>query len=233
MLWLLGYTITIDTNMEQGLQAIFDFCGSAICHQMAERSFFPSGVQNPVCARCTGIEAGVVFGILFLWLAGRKNGNRPFSLGQILLAAFSFVPMAVDGVGSYLGFWESNNFLRVVTGAMAGYGIPALFLLVANFMPTQNNDLPIYRNWKEQIFLMLATIGYGILVWLNILPYWLVASLSVVGVICVYGCFWYLFLRLLTQKRKFPCMPAAILGGMGTVVMVGSLILILRTHYMA
>lgn len=223
-------------NMEQSLQTlqtVFDFCGSAICHQMAERSFFPSGIQNPVCARCTGIEAGVVFGILFLWLAKRKNGNRPFSLGQILLAAFSFVPMAVDGVGSYLGFWESNNFLRVVTGAMAGYGIPALFLLVSNFMPAQNNDLPIYRNLKEQILLMFVTIGYGILVWCNILPYWLVASLSVVGVIGVYGCFWYLFFRLLMQKRRFPCVSVSILGGIGTVVMVASLILLLRTHYMA
>lgn len=214
------------------LQAIFDFFGSAICHQMAERSFFPSGIQNPVCARCTGIEAGVVFGILFLWLAGRKNGNRPFSLNGILLAAFSFVPMAVDGVGSYLGFWESNNFLRVVTGAMAGYGVPALFLLAANFMPTQNNDEPIYRNLKEQILLMLVSIGYGILVWCNVLPYWLIAPLSVVGIICVYGCFWYLILRICTQKHRFPCVPVALLCGMGTVVLVGSLILILRTHYM-
>lgn len=219
--------------MQHALQTIFDFFGSAICHQMAERSFFPSGIQNPVCARCTGIEAGVVFGILFLWLAKRKDGNQPFSLCEILLAAFSFVPMAVDGVGSYLGFWESINLLRVVTGAMAGYGMPALFLLAANFMPTQKNDVPIYRNFKEQILLMLVTIGYGILVWCNVLPYWMVASISAMGVVCVYGCFWYLFLRIGTQKRRFPCVPVAILGGMGTVVLVASLILLLRTHYMA
>lgn len=91
---------------------VFDFFGSAVCHQMAERSFFWGSCQSPLCARCTAIEGGIVLGVIFLWLAGRKDGNRPFSPSGMVLAALSFLPIAIDGVGSYLGFWQSNNLLR-------------------------------------------------------------------------------------------------------------------------
>ena len=102
---------------------VFDFFGSAVCHQMAERSFFWGSCQSPLCARCTAIEGGIILGVIFLWLAGRKDGNRPFSPSGVVLAALSFLPIAIDGVGSYLGFWQSNNLLRVLTGALAGYGL--------------------------------------------------------------------------------------------------------------
>lgn len=153
---------------------VFDFFGSAVCHQMAERSFFWGSCQSPLCARCTAIEGGIVLGVIFLWLAGRKDGNRPFSPSGMVLAALSFLPIAIDGVGSYLGFWQSNNLLRVLTGALAGYGLPGLFLLAANFSPAKENINPVYKNTGEQIGLLLAAVAYGLLVWLGILPYFLV-----------------------------------------------------------
>ena len=139
---------------------VFNFFGSAVCHQMAERSFFWGSCQSPLCARCTAIEGGIILGVIFLWLAGRKDGNRPFSPSGVVLAALSFLPIAIDGVGSYLGFWQSNNLLRVLTGALAGYGLPGLFLLAANFSPAKENVNPVYKNTGEQIGLLLAAVAY-------------------------------------------------------------------------
>ena len=192
---------------------VFNFFGSAVCHQMAERSFFWGSCQSPLCARCTAIEGGIILGVIFLWLAGRKDGNRPF-----------FLPIAIDGVGSYLGFWQSNNLLRVLTGALAGYGLPGLFLLAANFSPAKENTNPVYKNTGEQIGLLLAAVAYGLLVWLGILPYFLVAIVSAVGVVCFYGCFWFLILRTMTAGKKFPCFLCSLAGGFFTVFVVATIV---------
>ena len=202
---------------------IFDFFGSAVCHQMAERSFLWGNMQSPLCARCTGIEAGVFFGILFLWGKKRKDGNEPFSLPCAVLLALSFLPFALDGAGSYLGFWESNHFRRVWTGAMAGYGIPGLFLLCANFQPGEVHDKPIYAHIREPLGILAITLLYGLLVWKGILPYALVAWVSSLGVIGIYGCFWYLFLRLLGGRRKVPYTLFSFLGAVLTVFLVGGI----------
>lgn len=203
---------------------VFDFFGSAVCHQMAERSFFWGNCQSPLCARCTAIEGGIILGVIFLWLAGRKDGNRPFSPSGMVLAALSFLPIAIDGVGSYLGFWQSNNLLRVLTGALAGYGLPGLFLLAANFSPAKENTNPVYKNTGEQIGLLLAAVAYGLLVWLGILPYFLVAIVSAVGVVCFYGCFWFLILRTVTAGKKFPCFSFSLAGGLFTVFVVATIV---------
>lgn len=202
----------------------FNFFGTAFCHQMAERSFFWGSIQAPVCARCMGTTAGVCFGVWFLLLFRRKNGNQPFGTAVILLVALSFLPIAIDGVGSYLGFWESNNLRRMLTGVCAGYGIPSLFLLVANFQPTGKNDTPIYRNGKEPLGLLAVSVLYAFLVSVGAMPYIIAASISVMGIILLYGCFWFLILRTLIQNHRFPCFLAALLLGLCTVVVLASVI---------
>lgn len=54
---------------------VFDFFGSAVCHQMAERSFFWGSCQSPLCARCTAIEGGIILGVIF-FMAGRKKRRK-------------------------------------------------------------------------------------------------------------------------------------------------------------
>lgn len=205
------------------MKEIFDFFGSAVCHQMAERSFFYGNLQSPLCARCTSIEAGVFFGVLFIWLKGRKEGNRPFSIYCTLLLALSFLPVALDGVGSYLGILASNSFRRVVTGALAGYGLPAFFLLCANFQPGENHEKPVFKHIGEPLALLFSTLFYGILAWKGILPYFPVAVISSLGVICIYGCFWYLFLHLLGGRRKMPYILYSFCGAVITIFLVGGL----------
>jgi uncharacterized membrane protein len=99
---------------------------SPICHQLPERSFFILGHQFAVCARCTGIYFGAFLGS---FLAQRKSPPAIF----LFLA---LVPMAVDG-GSQLLWRESNNVLRFVTGAIAGFA--TIFYVYAGLMG-KNSD---------------------------------------------------------------------------------------------
>lgn len=89
-----------------------------LCHRLPERSFFFRGHQFPICARCTGIFVGCFLGILSLLFF--KNEN-------IFLAMLLLLPTSIDGLGQYLGKWQSNNIRRFFTGVIAGLGLIFLF----------------------------------------------------------------------------------------------------------
>ncbi len=89
--------------------------GDRLDHQKAERSFFINENQMPFCARCTAIWLGFAIGIgLMVFYVIELNGKFLFAL------LISLVPIGVDGVGQLLGFWESTNILRVITGLLIG-----------------------------------------------------------------------------------------------------------------
>jgi len=84
------------------------------CHQLPERSFFYRGMQFPVCARCTGIIIGffIVGPIITI-----------FTFGNMFLSIIFILLMVMDGLLQYNGVRESNNYIRVITGLLFGYGI--------------------------------------------------------------------------------------------------------------
>lgn len=90
------------------------------CHQRPERSFFISGFQFPVCARCTGLLLGYISAII-LW----RCLVVPFSIYSILI-----LPIAIDGMTQYLGFRKSTQFLRVITGILGGYGLVSIQIMI-------------------------------------------------------------------------------------------------------
>jgi len=81
------------------------------CHRLPERSFFISGKQLPVCARCTGVIAGMLMLPVFHFEVIRPT---------ILLALLFTIPLVADGATQALGGRESNNALRFVTGLLFG-----------------------------------------------------------------------------------------------------------------
>lgn len=88
-----------------------------VCHQDPDRSFFLAGHQMAMCQRDVAIyaslaTAGVAFGI-----SGRRWRPLPWRLYLIIL-----LPLAVDGGTQLLGLRESNWELRLLTGALFGWG---------------------------------------------------------------------------------------------------------------
>lgn len=120
------------------------------CHQLPERSYFFYGKQYyytlpelgqlvgpdvppryigdaqigykvAVCERDVAIYgtlalAGIAFGLV------RRKLYPLREKAFLRLAAFFALPMAVDGFGQLLGFWESNWISRTITGALAAAG---------------------------------------------------------------------------------------------------------------
>jgi len=89
--------------------------GDRLCHQKAERSFFINGNEMPFCSRCTAIWLGLAIG-LGLMVFYKMQLNEKF----LFVIIFGVVPLAIDGVGQLLGFWESANIIRLITGLLAG-----------------------------------------------------------------------------------------------------------------
>ena len=83
------------------------------CHRLPHRSFRFRGRQFPVCARCTGILLGYLVYPAFVF------GVWPATLAGGLLLN---LPAMLDGTTQMLGWRESTNALRLVTGVMSGAG---------------------------------------------------------------------------------------------------------------
>ena len=84
------------------------------CHQMPERSFFVSGYQFPVCARCTGVILGEIIAIILILL--KIKINIAISMGLLAI-------MGADWFIQHIKLLESNNFRRLITGILGGIGL--------------------------------------------------------------------------------------------------------------
>lgn len=202
---------------------IFNLFGSAVCHQMVERSFIFGGIPLPVCARCTGIYSGVFFSMIFFLFSNRLKGNKPYATWGMLIGAFAFIPISIDGFFSYLGFWESNQFLRVVTGSLAGASLVGFLLLGANFDVVGENTEPIFKSIKEQLFVVGITLFWGVLLWLNIGGYIIASCVIVLGIVCFWASFIYLILKNLAGERKLPYWLLSFCGSFIIILTIGGL----------
>jgi len=89
--------------------------GDQLCHQKSERSLFLNGNEMPFCTRCTAIWLGLAIG-LGIMVIYMVELNEKFFFAIIL----ALLPIGIDGIGQLLGFWESTNVVRILTGLPAG-----------------------------------------------------------------------------------------------------------------
>ncbi len=102
------------SEMEAPWGSIYS-AGDILCHQKASRSFFINENQMPFCARCTAIWLGLCAGIGFMLFY-----KMPLDEKFFYLMVIGAVPIGIDGVGQLLGYWESTNLTRVITGLLIG-----------------------------------------------------------------------------------------------------------------
>lgn len=185
--------------------------GAAVCHQMEGRSLSWGTGTLPLCARCTGIYLGAFLAFCFFFLRKRMQGSRPFSWGQMGLLLCAVLPLAVDGVGSYLGFWQSNGLLRILTGSLLGAALPGFFLLAGNFDPTAEKGTPIFQKTKELVCLLLGAVCLGLLLLQTEALRSLGAVCSILGEVLFWAGVLWLILRSLFPKRQLPLWQGAVL----------------------
>ena len=96
-----------------------------LCHQNVERSIALGDGTQAVCARCSGLYAGGVLGLVAatLWLAG--TGRRP----RTVWLALAVAPTVVDALLPWIGVAGLFNVPRLLLAIPAG-GLAALYLAV-------------------------------------------------------------------------------------------------------
>jgi len=107
------------------------FLGDLLCHQKPGRSFFLNGNQMPFCSRCTAIWFGIALGIGIM-LYYQIQLNEKF----MLLIIMSLIPIGIDGTGQLLGFWESTNLNRVITGLIIGVPVGSAISIIFDELKT-------------------------------------------------------------------------------------------------
>jgi len=106
--------------------------GGAVCHQLADRSFFLWGRQLPVCARCTGIyAAAAVTAVVLALLRARRlapprwiatvTARRRAGVAALSLNALTLVYEWTSGVAP-------SNATRASAGLALGTVVAALIV---------------------------------------------------------------------------------------------------------
>lgn len=97
-----------------------------ICHRIPERTFNIKGYYFPLCSRCTGLYLGVLLCLIYM------NQFYVYYTTYLLLISFlMIIPTVIDGITQSLGYHESNNIVRFLTGIIAGIGL-VIFVKIIN-----------------------------------------------------------------------------------------------------
>ena len=112
---ILGAATLCTWAIGQGASMQWRMLFRVMCHGRIERCLEWFGAPMPICARCVGIYAGMLLGILAFWAVPllREKVMR----GVAFAAA---APLALDGLTQLAGLRESTNELRIATGIVAG-----------------------------------------------------------------------------------------------------------------
>ena len=86
------------------------------CHQKVKRSFKVKEKHFVICARCSGLYAGIILSNVFIFLS--------FNYAWLLLLS---IPMIIDGLIQHKTEYISNNIKRFVTGLLAAPTIVVIF----------------------------------------------------------------------------------------------------------
>jgi uncharacterized membrane protein len=112
---ILGFSVLCAWAISHGASMKWRLLFRTLCHGKPERCLYLFQVPMPICARCTGIYAGVLGGLMLFrlmpWL--REKTMR-------VVAFAALVPLGLDGLTQLTGLRESTNPLRIATGAIAG-----------------------------------------------------------------------------------------------------------------
>ena len=108
--------------------------GSVICHQLPERSFFFDGQQLPVCARCTGLYASALAGLVAWLVVKLSRGWRRIAVTPrvgLSMVAIAAVPTALSVLTGALGVWDGSNVTRALLAIPLGLSAGVVVAAVA------------------------------------------------------------------------------------------------------
>ncbi|MEH7439181.1 DUF2085 domain-containing protein [Neobacillus drentensis] len=171
------------------LHEMLDFFGRAICHQLEERSLQISGETLSVCARDTGIYIGIFSSLTYLHLTKRKLKITIPTIKVSFFLLLLMVPMMVDGLGSYLHWFESDNIKRLVSGTSFGFVLPYFLYPLLSSKSLDNDSEPVVKGSWDLIVPMILSVIISVVVYWGMVPYYAINSFIIVTIIIWFSMF--------------------------------------------
>ena len=180
-------------------QKLADITGFSVCHQLPERSMLLGNIYMPVCCRCSGIYIGFFLSIVLLFLMHKKRQSDLPRLYIILISCFFIVFTFIDGLLSYLGIYETNNIIRLVTGYLSGSGIAVIIYPIFVFQYYRVSErIKIFEAYQCYILFIIITVNAIIFQVLLLLlkPAFFAVFFYYFNFFCVIFTFWFSNLAL-------------------------------------
>ena len=145
--------------MNEILMGFINKIGFSVCHQLPERTLLFGKIYMPVCSRCFGIYIGFLFTIIFLFLVFRKKESDLPPLYIIIIVILMIFSSIIDGFLSYLGVYNTNNIIRLITGYMFGSGIAIILYPIFIYQYFRNfQKKKIFYHYKYFIYFISTSI---------------------------------------------------------------------------
>ena len=213
--------------------------GSSVCHQIPSHSYEISGIQFPLCARCSGLYLGSFIGLAYYLTQGRKKAlpKKGFSL---LLLIF-FLAWAGDGVNSFITdflnktiLYETTNTTRLITGFGMGLVMSTALMTLFNLTVWQDGkNQPLLHNLLQ---VAAYTAASAVIAWIllssNAIFFQFFAYISIVTVMAIitllYTIFWIILLKKENSFAKWSSLGLFLTGGFATAMLQITLLNLLR-----
>lgn len=139
-----------------GSHELWRACGW-LCHQLSARSPHYGEYVFPLCARCAGIQVGLLVSYLWLLASGGMRRRLP-PLTTAVAAAFFCAPMLIDGWGNTLGAWSSPDLVRALSGLCCGVTLPLFAVPLAQ----RNEDTVALKPTLDSLGSILLPLITGV-----------------------------------------------------------------------
>jgi uncharacterized membrane protein len=166
-----------------------DFFGRAICHQLEDRSLQISGETLSVCARDTGIYIGIFSSLTYLHFTKRKSKITIPTIKVSFFLLLLMTPMMVDGLGSYLHWFESDNIKRLVSGTSFGFVLPYFLYPLLSSRSLDNDSEPVVKGSWDLFVPMILSVIISVVVYWGMVPYYAINSFIIVTIIIWFSMF--------------------------------------------
>jgi uncharacterized membrane protein len=227
-----------------GCQAKAFAVGASVCHQIPSHSFQNTGVQFPLCARCTGLYLGSMIGMIYYFLQGKKTKFPAKPLLVFLL--FLFLAWAGDGANSLITalfgktlVYETTNLTRLMTGFGMGLVMSTILMTLFNMTIWKEgiND-PLLENWRQIGYYAAAAIFAGFtLLNSNAIFFQIFAYISIGTVIIIismlYAIFWIILFKKENTFLSWSALGIFLVAGFTSAMVQITLLYILRQTLLA
>ena len=151
------FTPYFETRLMTNYYEFFNGILGKICHQYPSRCLYVFGSNMGLCARCFSIYLSILISsVFYLFLDINLKGYS-----RLIMASILITPLIVDGITQHLHLQTSTNFVRVITGLMAGLGIsnilvPYYIRITINFFNRLKNincrkEGKIWEGWPIRL----------------------------------------------------------------------------------